>query len=93
MGISTKVYFIAFYITLLSFVVYVSGMAGGSILQNVPAFKSLPEPDVLNIFVTLQWFFALLSVTSTGYPMIFALVFTPLSIIFLYCCIEVIRGI
>jgi hypothetical protein len=25
--------------------------------------------------------------------MIFALVFTPLSIIFLYCCIEVIRGI
>jgi hypothetical protein len=93
MGLSTKVYFIAFYITFLSFVVYISGMAGGSILQNVPEFKSLPEPDVLNIFVTLQWFFALLSVTSTGYPMIFALVMFPMTAIFLYCLVEVVRGI
>lgn len=91
-GITTKLGFVIFYVTFLSFVVYLSGLAGGQILKNVPEFSGLPEPNVVNVFVTVEWFFALLSV-STEYQILFALVFAPLSIGFLWCLLELIRGV
>jgi hypothetical protein len=88
----SKLGYVLFYTAFLSFVVYVSGQAGASILSGVPEFANVPEPSILDVLGTVSWFFALLSV-STEYQILFALVFTPLTVGMVWALVEIIRGV
>lgn len=87
----SKIGFIIFYTAFLVFVVYISGQAGATILGNVPEFSAMPDPNILDVFVTLQWFFALLLV-STEYQILFTLVLTPMIVAMGWTILEFIRG-
>lgn len=89
---SSKLGYIVFYFAFLMFVIFVSGLAGATILTGTAGIENLPTPSILNILGTVQWFFALLTI-STEYTILFSLVFIPLTAGLVWVIIEIIRGV
>lgn len=89
-----KLEFLLFYTTFLMFVIYISGLAGQTILSGTEGFDNLKNAplDATNIFSTFSYFTALLSI-STEYQMLFVVVIFPFLVGLIWLIVEWIRGI
>ena len=90
----TKLEFILFYTLFVLFIAQISGMAGQSLLKDVPAFKNVPTDatSLLNPLTNMQFWLGMLTVNS-DYQIIFTLILLPLIIGLVWSIIELVRGV
>jgi hypothetical protein len=90
----TKLEFILFYTLFVLFIAQISGMAGQSLLKDVPAFKNVPTDatSLLNPLTNMQFWLGMLTVSS-DYQIIFTLILLPLIIGLVWSIIELVRGV
>lgn len=84
----TDIEFLLSYSAFITFVAYVSGLAGASIIGNVPdAPTAFSEPSITNILAPFGYFLNLLLV-SAEYQIIFTLILSPALVVIVYIIIK-----
>lgn len=88
--------FLLFYFTFIFFVVYVGGLAGASILTGTTGIGTLPSMNPSDNFLwflaPVQYFLLFLTI-NTSILAISLLIFTPLTIVFIFIMVEFIRDL